>query len=124
MTETKNEKFQRLATARCENAISYMTSMGKLMSPAYESSPEEREIIVEALRETLAGLEETYGIANPTVDEPKIVKPAPINKTGAISVEEGIALVVAGPIIDAAINDINDGNTDDAKTKLLTVMAM
>ena len=49
-TESKSDKFKRLATKRVKNAISKIEIIGNLASPGYEYTPEEAESISNALQ--------------------------------------------------------------------------
>jgi len=50
VTETKHEKFRRLANQRGKQLISYMKSVGRLGGPSYESTPDEIERLVTRLQ--------------------------------------------------------------------------
>lgn len=49
IVETKSQKFVRLATARTTKACKAIYQVGMLGSNVYESTPEQREKIAEAL---------------------------------------------------------------------------
>ena len=52
-TESKSDRFKRLATKRVRNAVSKIDLIGKLSASAYESTPEEVEKITNALQEAV-----------------------------------------------------------------------
>ena len=52
-SESKHDKFKRLATKRMTNAIKKIELIGHLSSSSYESAPEEVEKIFTALQQTL-----------------------------------------------------------------------
>jgi len=52
-TESKHDKFKRLATLRVANALKKIELIGNLSSSSYEYAPEEVEKIFSALQQTL-----------------------------------------------------------------------
>ncbi len=52
-TESKHDKFKRLATQRVNNALKKIELVGNLSSSGYEYSPEEVDKIFAALQHTL-----------------------------------------------------------------------
>jgi len=68
-TETKNEKFKRLATKRVQNAIAKVELVGNLASPSYEYSAEEVEKILAAIQETLDKVKAAFSKQGPTKKE-------------------------------------------------------
>jgi len=68
-TETKNEKFKRLATKRVQNAIAKVELVGNLASPSYEYSAEEVEKILAAMQETLDKVKAAFSKQGPTKKE-------------------------------------------------------
>ena len=59
-TESKHDKFKRLATQRVTNAIKKIELLGNLSTSGYESTPEEVEKIFKALQDTLDGVKEKF----------------------------------------------------------------
>ena len=68
-TETKNEKFKRLATKRVQNATSKVELIGNLASPSYEYSAEEVEKILAALQESVDKVKAAFSKQGPTKKE-------------------------------------------------------
>lgn len=60
-TETKSQRFRRLATARVNRAIKDLRSIGNLSNrSAYEYSPTEVQKIMRSLRDELKDLENRF----------------------------------------------------------------
>ncbi|NQU94680.1 MAG: hypothetical protein HQ549_00395 [Candidatus Omnitrophica bacterium] len=59
-SESKHDKFKRLATQRVTNAIKKIELLGNLSGAGYESTPEEVEKIFKALQDTLDGVKEKF----------------------------------------------------------------
>lgn len=51
--ESKADKFRRIATIRTNSALKAINGLGKLSTPAYESTPEQIEKIFTALQKAL-----------------------------------------------------------------------
>jgi len=62
MSETKNQKFLRLAENRYTNAAKSIELLGNLTGYAYESTPEQRQLVVDLLQKNISDLAETYGV--------------------------------------------------------------
>jgi hypothetical protein len=58
--ETKNEKFKRLAAMRVTNALKKIGLIGNLAGSGYESSAEEVEKIISALKACVGEVEEKF----------------------------------------------------------------
>jgi len=52
-SETKHDKFKRIATRRVRDIIKKIENIGKLSAPVYEYSEEEIEKIFASIQETL-----------------------------------------------------------------------
>ncbi len=52
-SESRHDKFKRLASQRVRNAIKKIELIGNLSSPGYESIPEDVEKIFATLQQTL-----------------------------------------------------------------------
>ena len=52
-TETKNERFRRLAEKRAQRVLACLSSLGNLSAPSYEYSEEEAGQVIAALRRGL-----------------------------------------------------------------------
>lgn len=72
MSETKREKFLRLSAARLEKAEDAIRLLGNLNSQNYESSPEDRQAIVDRLH---LGINQAYGL-DPQESSPKAFPPS------------------------------------------------
>jgi hypothetical protein len=59
-TETKHDKFKRLATLRVPNAIKKIELIGNLAGSGYESSPEDVEKIISTLQKAVDGVKEKF----------------------------------------------------------------
>ena len=59
-SESKHDKFKRLATQRVTNAIKKIELIGNLATSGYESTPEEVEKIFKAMQETLDGVKDKF----------------------------------------------------------------
>ena len=59
-TESKHDKFTRLATQRVTNALKKIELIGNLASSGYESSPEEVEKIFNTLQQTLTSTKNRF----------------------------------------------------------------
>jgi hypothetical protein len=59
-TETKNQKFRRLAQDRTNRVLFAIGPLYRLSGPAYESSVEERRRIIETLHNAVDALEEHF----------------------------------------------------------------
>jgi hypothetical protein len=68
-TESKNEKFKRLATRRVRYVIRKIESIGKLSSPSYEYTDEEVEKIFTVLQETLDNVKASFSTKRPKKKE-------------------------------------------------------
>lgn len=68
-TESRNEKFKRLATRRVRNVIGKIESIGKLSSPSYEYTDEEIEKIFTVLQETLDNVKTLFSTKRPKLKE-------------------------------------------------------
>lgn len=68
-SETKNEKFKRLATRRVRYVIRKIESIGKLSSPSYEYTDDEVEKIFSALQETLDNVKALFTAKKPKKKE-------------------------------------------------------
>ncbi len=71
-TESKSEKFKRLATKRVKNAISKIELLGNLTSPGYEYTPEEAESISNALQESVDKVKAAFAKQKPGKAEFKL----------------------------------------------------
>jgi hypothetical protein len=61
MTETKNQRFQRLAQKRTINALKCIESLSNLSNKNnYEYSEQEYKVIVKALKAAVADLEKAF----------------------------------------------------------------
>jgi len=60
MSETKEEKFKRLAEKRVNVALDKIRLLGNLASPQYAFSPEQIERIITALRSAVTEVEEKF----------------------------------------------------------------
>jgi hypothetical protein len=60
MSETKEEKFKRLAEKRVNVALDKIRLIGNLASPQYAFSPEKIEVIIAALRSAVTEIEEKF----------------------------------------------------------------
>lgn len=63
-SETKHEKFIRLAEARVPKALDTIRLVGQLSSNNYENEPDEAEEIVTVLRDAVSNVAELFGIPN------------------------------------------------------------
>lgn len=71
MSETKREKFVRLAEKRMDNALKSISLVENLANPnVYEYSKEDSNKIVKALKDAVAELERSYN----STDKPKKFK--------------------------------------------------
>lgn len=68
-SETRNDKFKRLATKRVRNVIKKIENIGKLSSPSYEYTDEEVEKIFSALQETLDNVKALFSAKRPKEKE-------------------------------------------------------
>ena len=60
MSETREEKFKRLAEKRVNVALDKIRLIGNLASPQYAFGPEQIERIITALRSAVAEVEEKF----------------------------------------------------------------
>jgi len=60
--ETKNEKFRRLAVKRMEKALTTLDTIMNLSSNQYESTGEEQTKIVNALRQKVLDIEDSFKV--------------------------------------------------------------
>ena len=60
MSETREEKFKRLAEKRVNVALDKIRIVGNLSSPQYAFSPEQIEVIIAALRSAVTEIEEKF----------------------------------------------------------------
>ena len=60
MSETREEKFKRLAEKRVNAALDKIRLIGNLASPQYAFNPEQIERIITALQAALAEVEEKF----------------------------------------------------------------
>lgn len=63
--ESKHDKFKRLASKRVTNAIKKIELIGHLSASSYESTAEEVEKIITALRQALDGVKEKFSKKTP-----------------------------------------------------------
>ncbi len=59
-TETKHDKFKRLALQRVNSALKKIELIGNLAGSGYESSPEEVEKIFNTLQQTLTSTKNRF----------------------------------------------------------------
>lgn len=59
-TETKAEKFKRMATGRVQRALKTISLIGNLSGNDYEYTPDQVEKIIGALRDAVAGVEARF----------------------------------------------------------------
>ena len=71
-TESKSDKFKRLATKRVKNAISKIGLIGNLASPGYEYTSEEAESISNALQESVDKVKVAFSKQQPGRPEFKL----------------------------------------------------
>ena len=71
-TETKNEKFKRIATKRVKNAIKMIERIGKWSSYGYEYSDEDVEKIFNALQDSLNSVKASFSTKKSKVEEFKL----------------------------------------------------
>lgn len=71
-TESKSDKFKRLATKRVKNAISKIELIGNLASPGYEYTSEEVESISSALQESVDKVKAAFSKQQPGKTEFKL----------------------------------------------------
>lgn len=62
-SESKHDKFKRLATQRVANALKKIELIGNLSSSGYEYTPEEVEKIFAAFQQTLEGTKNRFSKA-------------------------------------------------------------
>ncbi len=60
MSESREEKFKRLAEKRVNVALDKIRLIGNLASPQYAFSPEQIERIITALQSAVADVEEKF----------------------------------------------------------------
>ena len=60
MSETREEKFKRLAEKRVTVALNKIRIVGNLASPQYAFSPEQIERIITALKSAVTEIEEKF----------------------------------------------------------------
>lgn len=68
-TESKNDKFKRVATKRVRYVIKKIESIGKLSSPIYDYATEEIEKIFSALQEALDNVKVLFIAKKPKKNE-------------------------------------------------------
>ena len=68
--ETKNQRFKRLGNLRLHNALDAMDLLINLASPQYEASPEELDIMLNALRLKVADIENSFQAQKTEEDKP------------------------------------------------------
>lgn len=69
MSETKRQKFLRLAEARGEKAEYHINLLANLASPNYEYDRSDAEALVGRLETSLAQVRDAFGITVPDVEE-------------------------------------------------------
>lgn len=121
MTESKREKFNRLAGPRADRVFDAFRVFGNLAAPAYDPDPEAVDLLLAGFTDSLNDLSIKFkgapmASAGPPADKPA----APAEE---ISPAEGLALVRTGPKIGAALDAIEDGDTDTARKLLLEVLS-
>lgn len=59
-SESKQDKFKRLASKRVSNAIQKIELIGNLSGPSYECTPEDAEKIIVALQQSVDSVKERF----------------------------------------------------------------
>lgn len=84
-TETKFEKFVRLAEKRIPKATEAIRLVSQLSSNNYETTPEARGAIKEVFDESFTHLYKAFDIALPRADEPtQSASPVPVAPTPSV----------------------------------------
>lgn len=118
--ETKHEKFLRLSAARVDRAKHALKQIEYLGSANYEFSKAEANALLGELQEAVDVVAVAIGAEAP---DPEVLPPQkPTLEPLDLTLEERRELHRVAPQIDAAINEITDGNPEAAKALLLNLM--
>jgi hypothetical protein len=149
--ETKNQKFRRIAAGRVPRAVEKIGLLENLFSSNYESTPEERQTLVDEVQAAVDNVRAVFELpltatgpqaapapieADQTAEdeseteqvaeeaETAAPKPAAPKKGEYLSFSKAddLKLMTLGEHIDRAISMLDDGDADQARELLQQIM--
>lgn len=149
--ETKNQRFHRIAGGRVDRAVEKIALLHNLASSNYESSLDERKAIIDKIQAAVNEAADAFQIPMATTPAPAAIAPAEDSEDPAaddeeveveaieteaptkaklpkkgeyikLTDEDELIMLRIGQHVDRAISMIDEGNPQDARDLLHTIM--